>query len=65
MSLCPRCGSILDGPRENPKTRRLGRKCPDCLDWQLLPATRGVPLAGRVTGRRAHAGRVPAPPPAL
>jgi hypothetical protein len=38
MSLCPRCGSVLDGPRENPKTRRFERKCAECLTWHDLPS---------------------------
>ena len=63
MSICPRCGSILDGPRENPKTGRLGRKCPDCLDWQLLPiagpaaAVRRAMASGRGQFRGGGTGR--------
>ena len=56
MSLCPRCGSILDAPRENPKTRRYGRKCADCLHWQTSPPTELV--VGRL---RRHGGRRPGP----
>ncbi len=37
VALCRRCGSVLDGPRENPRTQKLGRKCADCLSWQHLP----------------------------
>jgi hypothetical protein len=59
MSLCPRCGSILDGPRENPKTRRVERKCPDCLGWQSVP-DRGPGAAMRralASSRAGHGGR--------
>jgi hypothetical protein len=52
MSLCPRCGSILDGPRENPKTRRYGRKCISCLQWQSVPASDLV-----IGNLRRHGGR--------
>jgi hypothetical protein len=38
MSTCRRCGGLLDAARENPKTRRYGRKCPDCLRWHDTPA---------------------------
>lgn len=37
MTVCRRCGGILDAVRENPKTRRFGRKCPDCLRWHQVP----------------------------
>jgi hypothetical protein len=37
MAMCRKCGALLDGPRENPKTRKVGRKCSDCLSWQNLP----------------------------
>jgi hypothetical protein len=59
MSLCPRCGSILDGPRENPKTRRVERKCPDCLGWHAVPAS-GPAAAMRQalgTGRAGQGAR--------
>ena len=61
MSLCPHCGSVLDAVRENPKTRRFGRKCADCLRWRNLPA--GEQLAAQAL-RRAGTGPLrPAAPP--
>ncbi|MFN8161610.1 MAG: hypothetical protein U0R52_11280 [Solirubrobacterales bacterium] len=35
---CGRCGSILDAPRVDPQTGRLGRKCCDCDLWSPLEA---------------------------
>lgn len=56
MSLCPRCGSVLDGPRENPKTRRYGRKCAGCLQWQNSPPTEVLLGALRRHGGRSNPG---------
>jgi hypothetical protein len=41
MTTCRRCGGLLDATRENPKTRRFGRKCPDCLRWHEAPIAAG------------------------
>ncbi len=58
MSLCPRCGSVLDGPRENPKTRRYGRKCAGCLQWHTAPASELlIGNLRRQGGRRPPAAR--------
>ena len=46
MILCRNCGSLLDFPRENPKTHRVGRKCPECLNWENVRP--GEKVAGRV-----------------
>jgi len=56
MRLCSHCGSLLDAARENPKTKRYERKCPDCLQWHPLPA------ADQLTGRlRRRAVVLPSP----
>ncbi len=51
-ALCPKCGSTLDGPRENPKSRKLGRKCAGCLSWQNLPPRDQLTQRVRAAARR-------------
>ena len=36
---CAICGAFLDAPRENPNTRRLARKCSQCLEWHPISPT--------------------------
>ena len=33
---CDRCGAFLDAPRQNGATKRVERKCSQCLHWQPL-----------------------------
>jgi hypothetical protein len=33
---CDNCGAFLDAPRHNQDTRRVERKCPQCLRWSRL-----------------------------
>jgi hypothetical protein len=33
---CTRCGAFLDAPRRNDATRRVERKCSQCLTWVPL-----------------------------
>ena len=33
---CDRCGAFLDAPRHNEATRRIERKCSQCLRWSRL-----------------------------
>ena len=33
---CDRCGAFLDAPRQNQETKRIERKCSQCLRWTPL-----------------------------
>ena len=33
---CDRCGALLDAPRFNEATKRMERKCSQCLTWAPL-----------------------------
>jgi hypothetical protein len=33
---CDRCGAFLDAPRRNEDSRRIERKCSQCLRWSPL-----------------------------